>query len=45
MAKSCVSNEYVQNLIEEFSNVECVMRGDDCVIDNDVLLETQDEVT
>jgi len=38
MAKSCVSNEHVQNLIEEFSVVECVMRGDDCGIDSDVLL-------
>jgi hypothetical protein len=32
-------------LLREFSNVECGMRDDDCSIDNDVLLETQDEVT
>lgn len=45
MAKSCVSNKHIQDLIEEFSDVECGMRGDDCGIDNDVLLETQYEVT
>jgi hypothetical protein len=45
MAKSSVSNEHIQDLIEEFSDVECGMRGDDCGIDNDVLLETHNEVT
>lgn len=38
MAKKCVSNEHIQDLIEEFSDVECGMTGDDCGIDSHVLL-------
>jgi hypothetical protein len=45
MVKSCISNEHIQDLTEEFSDVECGMRVDDCDIDNGVLLETQDGVT
>lgn len=44
MAKKCVSSEHIQDMIEDFSDVECGMTGDDCDIDNDVLLETQDGV-
>lgn len=38
MAKKCVSNEHIQDLIEEFSDVGCGMTGDDCGIDSHVLL-------
>jgi hypothetical protein len=45
MAKKCGSNEHIQHKVEEFSDVESGMTGDDCGNDNEVLLETQHEVT